>query len=130
MNIALDLDSTVFQYPEFFIPLCKAWKKTKKNKVIVVTGQSRFVAVGELKRFCNREKIKKPFYDEVFTSANLNAAEREIDRMGLGRDLVIGLFKQRICKEHEVVFLFDTQASLHKSCGDTPVFEVPCSNKD
>lgn len=126
MNIAIDCDGTATKYPEFFVELGKLFLSAGHN-VYIITGIP--LSVFETKR-----KLKYPhladtsWYNRVYTSDDYNENERELAKSVVEGILdnvsLVGMFKQRICKDLNVAVMFDDRATQQRQFGRIPMFEV------
>lgn len=123
MNIGIDIDGTLTKYPEFFIELGRIIRKSG-GKVYLITGLG---IDGLNKRMVKWEFIKDgrgDFYDEIYCTNLYNRDEIALIGIESDNEMIVGRFKQRICKELAVDIMFDDQAAKHRQFGNTPVFEV------
>jgi hypothetical protein len=117
MNIGIDIDGTLTRYPLFFRELGLSWRASG-HKVYVITGLGHASAVERLSQYAD------DWYDELIDTSQYNAFERSLIGKVAHNEIIVGHFKQRICREKGVVVMFDDQASKHRICGSTPIFEV------
>jgi hypothetical protein len=123
MIIGIDIDGTFTKYPEFFMWLGRLAKEG--GIVYIITGLS--------KAGFDRRCIKYPqlldttWYDAVFTADHYSSLEHDLINSGLhtiSNEVLVGVFKQRICKELGVNVMFDDKADIHRLFGDVPIFTV------
>lgn len=120
MNIGIDVDGTLTRYPEFFVELGRSWRAAG-GKVFIITGLSN--------EGLDRRRIDYPvlndtsFYDKLITSGEYNNFERSLVGK-VENEIIVGIFKQRVCKELGVAVMFDDKALIHRACGDVPIFQV------
>ena len=122
MNIGIDIDGTLTKYPAFFVELGLALR-ARGNKVYIITGLGHKSAVERLQRVVS-EHHNADFYDELIDTSQYDMFERSLIGRIDNNELIVGLFKQRKCRELDIVVMFDDKAAIHRNCGASPIFEV------
>lgn len=122
MNIAIDLDGTLTAYPEFFVELGRAWR-ARGHRLYIITGLGHRSAVDRLQKVIDAHG--DGFYDALHDTAEYDDAERAMIGQEPNNEIIVGLFKQRLCRALNIRIMFDDMAAVHRPLGDTPIFEVP-----
>lgn len=121
MNIGIDIDGTLNKYPEFFRWLIDKVREDG-GKVYLITGLGNS---GVPKRIDRLIEKGFDFTDvEVINTSLYNNEERALIGKIENNEEIVGRFKQRMCKEFGVDFMFDDMASIHRQFGNIPIFEV------
>jgi hypothetical protein len=121
MNIGIDIDGTLNKYPEFFRWLIDLTRKDG-GRVYLITGLGRSGVPKRLDRLIEKGF---DFTDvEVINTSLYNGDERALIGKVENNEEIVGRFKQRMCVELDVDFMFDDMASIHRQFGDIPIFEV------
>lgn len=116
MNIGIDIDRTLTKYPEFFTELSRLFRAAG-YKVYMITGLGHESAVEKLSEY----DIE---YDALIDTSQYNRQEIALIGNVPDNETIVGIFKQRKCRELGVGIMFDDKAQVHRRYGDTPVFEV------
>lgn len=120
MNIGIDIDGTLNKYPGFFTELGFLWRQAG-HQVFIITGLGHNSAQERLGKIT--ESYGESFYDELLDTSLYNTDEASL----IGKvhnEIIVGKFKQRMCKEHGVNIMFDDMARIHRLMGNIPIFEV------
>jgi hypothetical protein len=117
MIVGIDIDDTLSAFPEFFIELGNMIR-SNCGKVYIITGLGYDVAHEKLKKY------PTGFYDDIVTTQSYNEFERSLIGKIHSNEMIVGIFKQRVCKELNVDIMFDDQALYHRHLGDVPIFDV------
>ena len=124
---AFDCDGTVTKFPIIFRAMGKALK-ADGHRVIIITGIPLSVFDKERK---DKYAVLRDtsWYDEVYTSSDYNQGEcliaQFVKKKLINNELLVGMFKRRICAEQNVAVMFDDKAVIHRHIkGDTPIFCV------
>lgn len=121
MNIGIDIDGTITKYPEFFMELGKLFREAG-HSVYVITGLGNDGLAKRMEKYTWFED--NSWYDGIITTANYNDKEKALIGKTQSNEDIVGMFKQRICKELNIAIMFDDQAHIHRKYGNTPIFEV------
>lgn len=122
MNIGIDIDGTLTKYAPFFVELGRSLR-ARNNKVYIITGLGHTVAVERLNRVVTEHG--DGFYDGLFDSSMYDPFECSLVGRIDNNELIVGFFKQRMCRQLNVSVMFDDKAAIHRNCGNIPIFEVP-----
>ena len=123
MIIGIDIDNTLTKYPEFFVELGLLIRNAG-GKVYIITALGHRSAIAMLNEVADKAG-HHDFYDDLIDTSRYNTWERSLIGKIKHNEILVGHFKQRICKELGVQVMFDDQSELHRYCGDTPIFGVP-----
>lgn len=122
MNLGIDIDGTLTAFPAFFVELGRAWR-AKGWKVYLITGLGKRGVEERRKKWTVLNDTS--FYDAIIDTSLYNDDERALIGQEPDNELIVGRFKQRMCRELFVAIMFDDMAAKHRSFGDVPIFEVP-----
>jgi hydroxymethylpyrimidine pyrophosphatase-like HAD family hydrolase len=117
INIGIDIDGTLSKYPDFFVELGNVWRRAG-HKVFIITGLGHGEAIGKLKEY------GADFYDQLLDTSLYNDEEINLIGRVVNNEIIVGKFKQRMCRENGVAIVFDDQARIHRLMGGVPIFEV------
>lgn len=127
MKFAFDCDGTITRYPELFITLGRALRRDG-HKVYILTGIPRSVLLGRRSEKYPFIKDTGDWYDTAITSDDYNSEERnlalDVQSGKLDNHVLVGIFKRRICREHNISLLFDDDIGHVRREGEVPVFGV------
>lgn len=121
MKIGIDIDGTLNEYPAFFVALGRMVRQAG-GSVYIITGLGHSKAQERLADVVNQ--YGNDFYDEMIDTSVYNQDERSLIGKIAHNEIIVGHFKQRICREKGVDVMFDDQAAIHRKCGNVPIFEV------
>lgn len=120
MNIGIDIDGMLSKYPKFFTELGFVWRQAG-HKVFIITGLEHNTALERLGKIT--DVYGESFYDELLDTSLYNTNEASL----IGRvhnEIIVGKFKQRMCKEHDVTIMFDGMTHVYRLMGNASVFDV------
>ena len=129
MIIGIDIDGTLKEYPEFFTTLGRLFRENG-HSVYIITGLGWTRAIEKV------EAIEKEwggdFHDGVWSTVHYNELESQLVSVlpmdgGCGNEIVVGMFKQRICRMLKVDIMFDDKGDIHRGLDKhgVPIFTVP-----
>jgi len=124
MKIGIDVDGTLRTYPEFFTTLGRLFR-ADGHEVYIITGLGKAKATEKLSEV---EAIYgTEFYNALFSSAEYNESERALIGVVQENELIVGIFKQRLCRQLGVDIMFDDKATIHALIDKhgVPIFAVP-----
>ncbi len=127
LAIGIDIDGTLSRYADVLIPLARA-VRAAGGRVFIITGLGEPEARQRLAEIAAANG-GSDFYDALFSSAHYNAREIALIPLVASNEIVVGHFKQRLCRDLGVGIMFDDRADIHQWCGDVPVFDVRQARK-
>jgi len=128
MIIAVDFDGTFIEKPIRYTDLITQLRRAG-NVVGILTGRTMWTQ-GSDEEILAHYRCRVDFF---WNTGLLNRYELEIcdwisdEKISMERDLVISMFKARICKERRVAILIDDAADKIRmfDCGETIVLKSP-----